>query len=378
MMPINDKIKDISSIGIGEIVGTIIAGFFWFYVAIELGPKNYGEITFLISIAQLAAIIALLGAGQTLVVYTAKKVKINSTLFTLTLITGFISAIIIFFIFSDIGTSFLILGFIIFGLISSELTGRKLFRKNAKLLIIQRILMVVFSLGLYFLIGESGIIIGIALAHVVYIPRTINGLKENPINFVLIRERIHFIFASYANTLIITLSRTLDKILIGPFLGFVLLGNYSLGAQFFGLLVIVPMVIFQYLLPHDASGIENKRLKKFVILTSIGLASLGVTIGPEIISLVFPKFIDASDIIRIMSLAVVPHAITLLYQTKFIATEKNRRFLITTAIRTGTHISLLLILGFFWGIIGATIAFVLGFLIGAVLSYLLDKKNWLD
>jgi len=377
-LSINNKIKDISSIAIGEIVGVVIAGIFWFYVAIELGPESYGEITFLISIAQIGATIAMLGAGTTLVVYTAKKIKINSTLFALTLITGLISSTIIFFIFRDIGTSFLIIGFIILGLISSELAGKKLFRTTAKLLIIQRILMVVFSLVLYFSIGESGVVIGMALSYLVYIPKILSGLKENQIKLILVRERLDFIFASYGNTLIMALSTTSDKILIGPLLGFVILGNYSLGAQFFGLLVIIPMVVFQYLLPHEANGVENKLLKKITILTSIGLASLGFTVGPEIIPLFFPKFSDATDVVRIMSLAVVPYTITFLYQIKFIGTEKSKRFLVITAIKTGTHIGLLVILGIFWGIMGVTTAFVLGFVVGAVLSYLSDKKNWLD
>jgi len=268
---------------------------------------------FLISIVQIGAVISLLGAGKSLVVYTAKKIQINSTLFALTLITGLISSAIIFFIFKDFGTSFLLMGFIIFALISSELVGKKLFRTNAKLLIIQRILMVVFSLILYFSIGESGIIIGMALSYLVYIPKISSGLKENQIKLILVRERFNFIFANYGNSLILSLSRTLDKILIGPFLGFVVLGNYSLGLQFFSLLVIIPMVVFQYLLPHEANGVENKRLKKIVVFTSIGLSSLGFSIGPEIIPLFFSKFSDGADVLRIMSLAVVPHTITLLY-----------------------------------------------------------------
>ena len=48
---IKKKIFDISSIGITDGVSAGIAGMFWFYIASELGPENYGEITFLISIA---------------------------------------------------------------------------------------------------------------------------------------------------------------------------------------------------------------------------------------------------------------------------------------------------------------------------------------
>lgn len=377
-MPINEKIKDLASIGIGDIVATIIMGFFWFYLATELGPKLFGEITYLISIAQVVSVIALLGAGNMLVVYLAKNIKINSTIFLMTLITGVISSVLIFFIVNDLGTSFLVLGLIVFGITSSEMIGKKLFRKNAKLVILHRILMVGFSLGLYFLIGPSGVIIGYALSFFPYVPRVIHGFRENKVNFVLIKERTHFLYASYGQSLIGALSNnTLDKMLIGPVFGFILLGNYSLGVQFFGLLVILPGVIFQYLIPHDASGVENNRLKKIAVLGSICFAVLGFTIGPEFISFFFPKFTEASDIMRIMSIAVIPHTIVILYQSKFLGTEKSKRFLISTAIRLVTHIVLLMILGFWWEGIGIASAFLIGGTVGAVFSYIVDKKNWL-
>ncbi len=374
----NKKIKDLLSIGIGDLVATVILGVFWFYLAAELGPKLFGEITYLISIAQVVSVIALLGAGNMLIVYLAKNIKINSTIFLMTLIAGGISSILIFFIVEDLGTSFLVLGLVVFGIISSELTGRKLFQKNAKLVILHRILMVCFSLGLYFLIGPSGVIIGYALSFFPYVPRVIHGFRENKINFVLIKERTHFLYASYGQSLIGALTNnTLDKMLIGPIFGFILLGNYSLGVQFFGLLAIIPGVVFQYLIPHDASGVENNRLKKLTILGSIGFAVLGFTIGPEFISFFFTDFTEASDIMRIMSIAVIPHTIVFLYQSKFLAAEKSKRFLISTTIRLVTHIVFLIIFGFWWEGIGIAIAFVVGATAGAIFSYIVDKKNWL-
>ena len=50
MSNIKKKILDISSIGIADGLGMGIAAFFWFYIASELGPENYGELSFLLSI----------------------------------------------------------------------------------------------------------------------------------------------------------------------------------------------------------------------------------------------------------------------------------------------------------------------------------------
>ena len=82
------KIKDLSSISIADIVGSAISALFWFYLATLIEPEKYGEITFLLSIASIASTVALLGAAQSLLVYSAKDVKIHSTLYVLNLIIG--------------------------------------------------------------------------------------------------------------------------------------------------------------------------------------------------------------------------------------------------------------------------------------------------
>ena len=52
-MSVKRKIIDISSIGITDLIGTGTAAIFWFYIASELGPESYGEISFFVSIAAL-------------------------------------------------------------------------------------------------------------------------------------------------------------------------------------------------------------------------------------------------------------------------------------------------------------------------------------
>ena len=61
---IKKKIIDLSSIGITDALSVSVAGMFWFFIASEIGPENYGEITFLISIAILVSGIALFGSNS--------------------------------------------------------------------------------------------------------------------------------------------------------------------------------------------------------------------------------------------------------------------------------------------------------------------------
>ena len=112
-----DKIKDISVIGSGDIIGSVISAGFWFYLASIIDVDNYGEINYFISIAQTASAIALLGTTSTLIVYSAKNIKIHATLYLLSLSVGVISAIVVYFLADNVETGILVLGYIIFGLV---------------------------------------------------------------------------------------------------------------------------------------------------------------------------------------------------------------------------------------------------------------------
>jgi len=370
-----NKITNLATLGITEISVKAISAIFWFYVAAILGPSGYGEISYLLSVAMIASTVALLGAGHTIVVYTAKNVKIQSTLYVLTLISGSITSIVVFLIFYDFGTSFLILGYVIFGLVSSELLGYKFYKSYSKYIITQRILMVVLAIGLFYTFGQDAILIGIALSFSPYLIMIGKGFKRTKINFSLIKERFNFIMNSYLHTMVATLNGSLDKLIIAPLFGFVLLGNYSLGLQFLSLLQIIPMAVLKYVLPQDSTGIENKKLKKITILSSVGLAVLGFTIGPFVISLIFPEFIEAEDVIRIMSLSVVPFTIGIMYQSKFLGQEKSRNVLFSSSIWVGAQILGIIILGSMYGINGIAGAIVLGATASAIYVIIADESD---
>ena len=369
------KFTDLSSIGLADISAKGISAVFWFYVAAILGPSGYGEITYLLSIAMIASTIALLGAGNTLIVYTAKNVKIQSTLYVLTLISGSITSIVVFFIFYDVGTSFLILGYVIFGLISSELLGYKLYKNYSKYIITQRVLMVTLGIGFLYFFGQDAILIGIALSFSPYIINIVRGFKKTKINFKLVKERFNFLINSYLHTIVATLNGSIDKLIIAPLFGFILLGNYSLGLQFLSLLHIIPMVVFRYTMPQDSSGIENRKLKRITILTSVGIAILGITVGPPVITYIFPEFGETEGIIRIVSLSIIPFTIVLMYQSKFLGQEKSSRLLFSSSIWVVTQILGIIILGSIYGINGIASAVVLGATASAIYVVIADELN---
>ncbi len=373
MTRIWEKFKDISSIGIADITASGISAIFWFYIASILGPETYGHITYALSIAGLVSTISLLGASNTLTIYTAKKIPIQPALYVITLSAGLISSIVVFLIFFDLGISLLILGYIIFSLIIAEVLGHKLYREYAKYVLTQRILMVILGIGFYYIIGESGIIIGISISFAPYIHGIVKGFRKNKVDFVLVKERLGFITNSYLQTLSGVLNGSVDKLIIGPLFGFALLGNYSLGLQFLTLLNLIPIAVAKYLMPNDATGNENIKLKKILILFALCIAVLGFTVGPIVIGSIFPKFVEAEGIIQIVSISVIPSTIAITYQTKFLGREKSRLVLISSAIWTTVQIVGIVVLGNIYGINGIAAALVLAATASAIYCILVDN-----
>ena len=96
------KIKDISTLGVANVIPTVIGGLFWFYIASLLDPSSYGEISYVFSIAGISSALALLGSSNTVTIYVAKKIPLESTLYFFCLIAGITSSIVLFFIFFEI------------------------------------------------------------------------------------------------------------------------------------------------------------------------------------------------------------------------------------------------------------------------------------
>ena len=344
--------KGLLSIGFADVIGSGISGLFWLYIASQLNPNVYGEIIYLISIAGLAQLVSLVGSSNALTVYTAKNVKIQSTLFLLSILATAVSAIIITILLNRIDAGLLAVGFVLFSLVNSVMLGKKLFVKYSKLIMSQKILTLILGLGLYFVFDVYGIIYGLALS---YIPHLIIFVKEfsrTKIDFTLLKPRSGFIINNYVMSLTVGLVGVVDKIIIVPILGLTLLGNYSLALQMFTMMMMFSAVVYKYLLPLDASGKANKKIRQITIIISIIIAIFGVTILPNVIDWIFPKYIDATYMIQILSIGVVPATISYLYSSKFLGMEKSKFVMITKLISLVMMIGGFLYFGPIYGSVG--------------------------
>ena len=102
-------LKDISTIGLGDIVGSGVAALFWFYLASIVNPVDYGQIHYLLSIGTLTSTFTLIGTQNVFTVYIAKNKTVVKTLLSVSFFSGIFILIICYFVFDLLNVGLLIL-----------------------------------------------------------------------------------------------------------------------------------------------------------------------------------------------------------------------------------------------------------------------------
>lgn len=128
--------------------------------------------------------------------------------------------------------------------------------------------------------------------------------------------------------------------------------------QVLSILGILPGILYQYILPHDATGTTNKKLKFLAVGMSVVFAILAVMLAPIIIPILFQEFTESVQVIQIVSIHVISTTINIVYISQFLANEKSRIVLIGSLIYVVMQISLIVILGKIFGINGVAASVV--------------------
>ena len=349
------RIKELVTLGSGDVIGSVLSAIFWFYLASQIKPDAYGEIHWFLGIVGIFSYVALFGTLNTITVYSAKNIKIQSTLYLISLIAGAILSFVVILVFPsfyEIDSGILLIAYVINTLALGDLLGRKLYSTYSKYVLTQKGLTLGLGLLFFYYFGYDGILFALALSYVFYIKRIFIIFREQKINFNLVKERIGFITNNYMVFLLAGFNGQIDKIIIAPLLGFTLLGNYSLALQAITIMMIFSAIFYKYILPQDSSGKNTKNLKIFAIIVSISISLVGIFLGPTLVEVFFPKYLEAKDAIQIMSVSIAPSTIALILESQFLGSEKSRVVLIGAIISLVILICGMIILGLNFGIIG--------------------------
>ena len=365
--------KGLALIGSADLIGGAISAIFWLVIASLLLVEEYGEISYFVAIASLG-ICCVVGSSDTLMVFSTKNQKIVPTLLLLTLIFTMIASLIAFVIIQRFEIIFLIFSFIVFQVSITLLLGKRLYAKYSKFLLTQKILQFAIGIGLYFLLGVNGVLIGIALSNFALIPIFYKELRNFKIDLSLLKPKKEFIINNHIIYAISVFRRDIDKIIVVPILGFTVLGNFALTLQFYAIMMIFSSVAFKYLLPRDVSGEKNIQLKIFLILLSVVITLSGIFFSPFFIENFFTKFSESIIPIQIASLSVISTTISVILYSKILALEKSRFLMIANSVQLCAILIGTVILGILFGIIGVTIAFVLGNTVHTITLAIMNYK----
>ena len=365
--------KGLALIGSADIIGNAISAIFWLVIASLLLVEEYGEISYFLAIASLG-ICCVVGSPEALMVFSTKHQKIIPTLLFLTLIFVVAASLIAFIIVQRFEIIFLIFSFVVLEVSITLLIGKKLYTKYSKFLLTQKVLQFAIGVGLSFSLGVNGVLIGIILANFSLIPVFYKELRRYKIDLSLLKPKKEFIINTHMIYLISVFRRDIDKIIVVPILGFTVLGNFALTLQFFTIMMIISSISYKYLLPKDVSGEKNVKLKNFLILISIIIAFLGFVFSPFFIENFFTKFSESIIPIQIVSFAVIPTTISVILFSKILALEKSRFLIVANSVQLCVILIATIFLGILYGIIGVTIAFVLGNTVHAITLAVINYK----
>ena len=352
-------LRSISQIGAATAGGNAIAAIFWIYMADLMGQEDYGELGYMLSIAGIASTISILGGQWTMSVYTAKGVRIESSLYFISIITSTVSAIILYFLFENVGMSVYVISIVIFNLFTAEILGKKRYKTYSKIFFLQKIILVTLAILLYYILGAEGVLLAYGISYLVFTSRIISTLRNHEFNFGLLRQRFKFWMFNYIIQLSNSARAQIDILLIGPLFGFTLVGNYFLGLQVVGLFLILPLIIFKYTLPQDSSGSSTKQIKIIAVVASIGFALLGIFVAPEVILFALPEYADTVELIPLLSLAIIPRTVTTMLMSGFLGKENNMHLLVGNLIAFSIVVLGILYLPEYFDIMGLAIAYVL-------------------
>ncbi len=364
-------LRSVTLIGSSNIIGSAITSIFWISIASLIGADSYGELSYFLAIIGIAAVIAMIGGGYTMQVYTAKKVKIESSLYLIGIITSTVAAITLFLIFENLGVSISVVGIVAFNFILFEALGKKLYKKYFKIFVAQKILFVLLAFTLLFAFGPEGILVGYGISMLLFSQIIYKSLKNNKVNFPIIRKRIKFLSHSYLIDLSGTARNHIDKVIVAPLLGFSVLGNYFLGLQVLDLMLILSGIVFKYTLPADSSGESTGKIKILTIIVSFFIMLLGIFVAPLVIPIVLPEYATTVDLIPILSLVVVPRTIVTMIGSSFLGQENSKHVVIGNVITFCVLVISILLLVELFGITGVAMAYVIAFSSSAV--YIVTK-----
>jgi len=373
-MVFTKKIKDVLFLGTSNFTSSIALGVFLLFLASLLEKTQYGELAYFMSIANVAATISLFGLRTMIVVYEPKNENVFPASFVLLLISSGISALIVYIIFQNTALSLLVLGMSLFNLIMSGINSKQRYSDHAKHRLLRAATTIVFSLILYNFFGINGILLGYFVGTLFILKELQTLMKNKKIEFSIIRSKIRFILHMWLRRIAEISFQWGDRLLIGALFGFSILGGYHFAVQYLFLLESLPRSLAVYLIPQEAEGKKNKKIKILFLGAAILLAVISIVIVPYGINAFLPEYYESILPMQILSIAIIPITISSIQTSEFLGKENSKIVLIGSILQSGVYFSIIIVLGQSFGISGMAIAFLTAVIARTVFNFITGSR----
>lgn len=323
MKEIPKKGRKFTQVAVAQISATILGSIFWLVFAKTIHPIAYGRLTWLVSTATILSTICLIGLGKTVTTYYPKERNItllkNSTFLVIvaSLGVGLLASILI-----EGTVGLLVIGLSTFSIAFYSELAKQRYDRYMWMWIGARTASIILPFLIYHLWGVvAGILAGLTAAYFIFGAWV---LKQIPSSLDLseVRKKMSFALSSWGADIGGVSVNFLDKILIGLLFSMTVLGIYQFAYRIFVLFGVLPRILFFFLLPEKSAGRETKKIELYGILVSTILTVLIFVLAPLVVPKIFPNFEEGIEPIRIMSLAIIPAAISRIKSSELYSREK--------------------------------------------------------
>lgn len=382
-------------------LGQVVASISTFLLAIAFAnlllPETYGKYKYVLSIAGILAI-PTLGGLNTAVVQAVSRGYEGSFIPSLKikirwgLLGGIASLGLAGYYFlndnTELTISFLLISVFLpfmdsFSLYTSFLQGKKLFKLSTSFNIASSIIATCIMIGTLFLTDNLFFILlsyftSWTILYFIFLQITLKKFYPNPEH-----DPKTISYGKHLSLIGIigVIAGQLDKILIFHFLGAAEVAIYFIATapveQMKGFLKIIPTLALPKLSQRSFKEIDFMLYKRLIKLFFIGGAMAGVyiLIAPFFFQFFFPKYHESILFSQLFSLSLFLTLPMVLFSTVFQSKpEMIRKIYIGTITGNLVLIFLLIIMGYYFGIIGVILARISHYLFGTILGLILWKK----
>jgi O-antigen/teichoic acid export membrane protein len=218
----------------------------------------------------------------------------------------------------------------------------------------QRILTLILVPVLFEFAGVNGAILGFAISHLVLCKNFFRIVREIDFSISTLKPIKKYFLHSYLLGISKTLPYFADKLIILPLFGLSTLGYYQFGVQMLTVTAVIPVILYNYLLPRVArSGTQDlSRTIWLGLITALSMSSIMYLFMPTIVSKFFPTFESAILSVQIILFAGIPLTAVAIITSVFMGQQKSIHVAVAALLFIGCQYLLIILLGKSFGLIG--------------------------